>query len=131
MQKGVDAIAIGVIALGVVLLIVLFVVSNNMMPEPLPPVQMPDLASVRANIENPLGGGGSACWRWHGRACHGRLRRWTGCGCAACSARSAATLSRRIGRRDGWRSARAAHGRTRRRGDVKPDFAEHWQCGAV
>jgi hypothetical protein len=40
--------------LGVVLLIVLFVVSNNMMPEPLPPVQMPDLASVRANIENPL-----------------------------------------------------------------------------
>jgi len=38
----------------VVLLIALFVVSNNMMPEPLPPVQMPDLASVRANIENPL-----------------------------------------------------------------------------
>ncbi len=54
MQKGVDAVAIGVIALGVVLLIALFVVSNNMMPEPLPAVQMPDLASVRANIENPL-----------------------------------------------------------------------------
>jgi hypothetical protein len=54
MQKGVDAVAIGVIALGVVLLIALFVVSNNMMPEPLPTVQMPDLASVRAKIENPL-----------------------------------------------------------------------------
>lgn len=54
MQKGVDAIAIGVIALGVVVLIVLFVLSNNMMPEPLPAVNMPDLASVRASIENPM-----------------------------------------------------------------------------
>ncbi len=54
MQKGVDAVAIGVIALGVVVLIVLFLLSNNMMPDPLPAVQKPDLASVRSSIENPL-----------------------------------------------------------------------------
>ncbi len=54
MQKGVDAVAIGVIALGIVVLIVLFFLSNNMMPDPLPAVQKPDLASVRSSIENPL-----------------------------------------------------------------------------
>lgn len=55
MQKGVDAIAIGVIALGVVVLIVLFMVSNNMMPQPIPAPTMPDLNATRQKIDDPLG----------------------------------------------------------------------------
>ncbi len=54
MQKGVDAVAIGVIALGVVILIVLFVLSNNMMPDPLPAVQKPDLSATERMIRDPL-----------------------------------------------------------------------------
>ncbi|CUU34699.1 MAG: hypothetical protein N2045_05015 [Fimbriimonadales bacterium] len=54
MQKGVDAVAIGVIALGLVVLIVLFVLSNNMMPQPLPAPTMPDLNATEQKIENPL-----------------------------------------------------------------------------
>ncbi len=54
MQKGVDAVAIGVIALGVVILIVLFVLSNNMMPDPLPAVQKPDLNATERMIRDPL-----------------------------------------------------------------------------
>ena len=54
MQKGVDPIGIGVIALGVVMLIVLVVISNNMMPQPLPAPQMPDLNGLAQKIEDPL-----------------------------------------------------------------------------
>jgi hypothetical protein len=54
MQKGVDPIGIGVIALGVVMLIVLVVISNNMMPQPLPAPQMPDLNGLARKIEDPL-----------------------------------------------------------------------------
>ena len=54
MQKGVDPIGIGVIALGVVMLIVLVVLSNNMMPQPLPAPQMPDLNGLAQKIEDPL-----------------------------------------------------------------------------
>ncbi len=54
MQKGVDAVAIGVIALGLVVLIVLFVISNNMMPDPIPAPTMPDLNATEQKIENPL-----------------------------------------------------------------------------
>jgi hypothetical protein len=54
MQKGIDPIGIGVIALGVVMLIVLVVVSNNMMPEPLPAPQTPDLNGLARKIEDPL-----------------------------------------------------------------------------
>ncbi len=55
MQKSVDAVAIGAIALGVVVLIVLFVLSNNMMPQPLPAVQKPDLNATERTIQDPLG----------------------------------------------------------------------------
>lgn len=54
MRKGVDPIGIGVIALGVVLLIVLVVLSNNMMPQPLPAPQMPDLSGLERKIQDPL-----------------------------------------------------------------------------
>jgi hypothetical protein len=54
MQKGVDPIGIGVIALGVVMLIVLVVISNNMMPQPLPAPQIPDLNGLARKIEDPL-----------------------------------------------------------------------------
>ncbi|MDW8106499.1 MAG: hypothetical protein RMK45_03360 [Armatimonadota bacterium] len=54
MRKGVDPIGIGVIALGVVLLIVLVVLSNNMMPQPLPAPQVPDLSGLERKIEDPL-----------------------------------------------------------------------------
>ncbi len=67
MNKGVDPIGIGVIALGVVMLIILVVVSNNMMPQPLPAPQTPDLNGLARKIEDPLsaavgaaGGMGSA-----------------------------------------------------------------------
>lgn len=58
MQKGVDPIGIGVIALGVVMLIVLVVISNNMMPQPLPAPQMPDLDGLARKIEDPLAAAG-------------------------------------------------------------------------
>lgn len=54
MNKGVDPIGIGVIALGVVMLIILVVISNNMMPQPLPAPQMPDLNGLARKIEDPL-----------------------------------------------------------------------------
>jgi hypothetical protein len=54
MQKGVDPIGIGVIALGVVMLVVLVVISNNMMPQPLPAPQTPDLNGLARKIEDPL-----------------------------------------------------------------------------
>lgn len=54
MKQGVDPIGIGVIALGVVMLIVLVIVSNNMMPQPLPAPQMPDLNGLARKIEDPL-----------------------------------------------------------------------------
>lgn len=54
MKQGVDPIGIGVIALGVVMLIILVVVSNNMMPQPLPAPQMPDLNGLARKIEDPL-----------------------------------------------------------------------------
>lgn len=57
MQKGVDAVAIGVIVLGLVVLIVLFVVSNNMMPDPIPAPAMPDLNATAQKIENPIQAG--------------------------------------------------------------------------
>jgi len=60
MQKGVDPIGIGVIALGVVMLIVLVVISNNMMPQPLPAPQMPDLNGLAQKIEDPLSAAGTA-----------------------------------------------------------------------
>lgn len=56
MQKGVDAVAIGVIAFGLIALIVLYILGNNMMPEPLPSVQMPDVAGVRQQLASPQGG---------------------------------------------------------------------------
>ncbi len=60
MQKGVDPIGIGVIALGVVVLIILVVLSNNMMPQPLSPPSMPDLAGVQRKIEDPMSAAMSA-----------------------------------------------------------------------
>ncbi|MER3403508.1 MAG: hypothetical protein C4336_07230 [Armatimonadota bacterium] len=57
MQKGVDAVAIGVIVLGLVVLIVLLVVSNNMMPDPIPAPTMPDLNATAQKIENPIQSG--------------------------------------------------------------------------
>jgi hypothetical protein len=54
MKQGVDPIGIGVIALGVVMLIILVVVSNNMMPDPLPAPQTPDLNGLARKIEDPL-----------------------------------------------------------------------------
>jgi hypothetical protein len=60
MQKGVDPIGIGVIALGVVMLIVLVVISNNMMPQPLPAPQIPDLNGLARKIEDPLSAAGTA-----------------------------------------------------------------------
>lgn len=59
MQKGVDAVAIGVIAFGIIALIALFVISNNMMPSPLPTVQPPQIESTRALLQNPTVGGGA------------------------------------------------------------------------
>lgn len=57
MQKGVDAVAVGVIAFGVIALIALFVISNNMMPSPLPTVQPAQIESTRALLQNPTVGG--------------------------------------------------------------------------
>lgn len=54
MNKGVDPIGIGVIALGVVMLIILVVISNNMMPQPLPAPQTPDLNGLARKIDDPL-----------------------------------------------------------------------------
>ncbi len=54
MQKSVDAVAIGAIAVGVLMLIVLFILSNNMMPQPLPAVQKPDLNATEQLIKDPL-----------------------------------------------------------------------------
>ncbi|MFN3690884.1 MAG: hypothetical protein ACK4UU_08180, partial [Fimbriimonadales bacterium] len=54
MKQGVDPIGIGVIALGVVMLIILVVISNNMMPQPLPAPSMPDLNGLARKIEDPL-----------------------------------------------------------------------------
>ncbi|GIV09901.1 MAG: hypothetical protein KatS3mg019_1992 [Fimbriimonadales bacterium] len=54
MKQGVDPIGIGVIALGVVMLIILVVVSNNMMPQPLPAPQTPDLNGLARKIDDPL-----------------------------------------------------------------------------
>jgi len=54
MKQGVDPIGIGVIALGVVMLIILVVISNNMMPQPLPAPQTPDLNGLARKIEDPL-----------------------------------------------------------------------------
>lgn len=58
MQKGVDAVAIGVIVFGVIALIALFFIGNNRMPDPLPAVQMPPIEQVRNQLENPQVGGG-------------------------------------------------------------------------